>query len=139
MQAAFYCDKVTKEVPVQEFLKQLVLSLGQRKDNCLSLMADIEEKVLSLCESANFQSSFVKKLHDCPGLYELRTRLDQSTLIRILFCRSESLIILLHGFTKPDRHDYNRRERTDVDHQIKIGQERLIQVLNHNYLIINFE
>lgn len=55
------------------------------------------------------------------GLYEVRTRLAGNRTARVLFCISESQMVLLHGFMKKSR----TTAKPDLD--LAIGRKRVVE------------
>ena len=89
--AVFFRTETGAE-PVREWLKGL-----SRKDR-LTIGEDIKAMGMPLCRSLG------------EGLWEVRTRLDDR-VVRVFFCVSGELMVLLHGFIKKSR----RTPKDDLD------------------------
>jgi phage-related protein len=56
------------------------------------------------------------------GLYEIRTNISDKRISRVLFCFSDGLIVLLHGFIK--------KSQTTPKSELDLGKKRKQEVTN---------
>lgn len=120
MKTVYYLDRDLKLCPVKKYLEQYALNQNdspKQREYKLSILADIRNKIEFATENYGNRARFIRKLSGY-GLIEIRQRKNQDILIRIVYARYYSMIVLLHAFEKPDNQQYTKKIIQEIDKEI---------------------
>lgn len=110
MKIVYYWDECSDLCPVKKYLEQYILDQNdseKQETDKLSILADIHNKIIFAADNYGKDAAFIRKLSGY-GLIEIRQRKNKHILIRIVYARYDSRIVLLHAFEKPDNYDTSR-------------------------------
>lgn len=125
MEIVYYLDEDLKLCPVKKYLEQYLLSKSdgnKQREYKSNILTKIDEKIIFATENYRQQARFIRKLSGY-GLIEIRQRKTQAVLIRIVYARYETMIVLLHAFEKPDNRRYTKKDKQALDKEISTAKQ----------------
>jgi hypothetical protein len=115
MEIVYYFDDILSVCPVKQYLYSIKLSYDRK----LRLLAEIDQKIRFVATNNGRPIPPISlPLHNY-NFFEIKSRKDKNTVIRILYFRYKNLIVLLNAFEKPDNYDTGK-ERRAVEKYYKI-------------------
>ncbi|MEI7452416.1 MAG: hypothetical protein WCK37_04430 [Candidatus Falkowbacteria bacterium] len=110
MEIVYYFDDVLVICPVKHYLYSIKLS----HDRKLRLLAEIDQKIKFVAINNGRPTPPISlPLHNY-NFFEIKSRKDKNTVIRILYFRYKNVIVLLNAFEKPDNYTTNK-ERAAIE------------------------
>ncbi|EKD94359.1 MAG: hypothetical protein ACD_26C00096G0002 [uncultured bacterium] len=116
MEVVYYFDEELQLCPVKKYLERFLIDefdterIKNKKKNILAL---IYKKVQYIKDNPTESAGFLKTLHN-HNFIEIKSRKNKNVVIRILYSRCNSKIVLLNAFEKPDNYDTDKI-RKDVE------------------------
>lgn len=124
MEVIYYKDKSLNCCPVEKYLKQYIKNSRDntkernRKDK---ILAEINGRIQYVLQNNGIPVPPLSKKLSGYDYFEIRSKKNQNTLIRVFYFRHEDKIVLLNVLEKPDNYG-GERENRKIEKELKITQ-----------------
>lgn len=133
MDVVYYFDEDLDLCPVKRYFEGFVAKRDDKdsvKDHKKSIMSNIDQKIQYVKENpTNLAAGFIGSMRGYNFL-EIKSRKDSKILIRILYYRHESQIVLLNAFEKPSNY-HNQKDKKDIEREYEKTDNYLKKFLNN--------
>ncbi|QQS60567.1 hypothetical protein IPN41_01130 [Candidatus Falkowbacteria bacterium] len=141
MEAVYYYDPELEYCPVKNYFEQYrnhPQDSPKQKDRNLRMLVDIRGKIdMVILNNGRPIPPISTPLKEY-GCIEIHHRKNKDVLIRIIYFRSESKIVLVHSFEKPSNYSSNK-ERKKIDHEFEIAKKRKLLFISNPTLYEKYE
>jgi len=107
MIVVYYFDKKLNHCPVKEYLNHF--NENNSKDK--KILADINARIKFVLQKEGIPTPPICKSLKNYHYFEIRSRKNKNTLIRIFYFRNREKIVLLSCLEKPDNYDSAKEDR----------------------------
>jgi len=107
MEVVYYFDNDLNLCPVKKYLELKDLN----PDRKLRILAELDQKIEYVRQNDGRPMPPISEpLHNY-SFFEIKTRKDRNIVIRVLYFRYKSQIVLLNAFEKPDNYNTTKEKK----------------------------
>jgi phage-related protein len=125
MNVICYFDEELCLCPVKKYFNQYLVQSRDSKEQAEfkeKILVDIDRKINHVRQNNGQPTPPISKPLKGYGFFEIRKRKDDIILIRVLYCRYNSSLVLLNAFEKPD--DCNsKKDKREVKRYLDVTDQ----------------